>query len=428
MLQSQHIEQIRQLLQQGKMVDAELHCKRVLQSEPTSAEAWFLLAQIAVYYKKLSEALTCVENAIRHDGSNVHHQIFRAYVLSLAGNTEMAYQVLKPLMHDPQEMSVSQLFGRVSWQAGYFNDALLAFRAIAAEKPLMESKILPYARALAALGQNDQVMAQLELLAEAKQLQAESALLLLHAKLGQCSVEELAYLITDFTRQFPTHAGIKQFSALYQAWFAHAALNRTDFGADFQFDSVCKILHLRDERTHLAGLPTDVLKCGAAAAEKGGLWLEFGVCFGRSINILASQYQGTINGFDSFQGLPEDWKPGEPKGSYSTGGRLPRVAENVKLHSGWFEHSLPKFLETQPGHVSFVHIDCDLYSSTATVLTLLAKRFVVGTVLVFDDFLGYEGFESHEYKAFFDHVTANGLRFRLLSYAALSREVAFVLI
>jgi S-adenosyl-L-methionine methyltransferase len=39
-----------------------------------------------------------------------------------------------------------------------------------------------------------------------------------------------------------------------------------------------------------------------------GLILEFGVYSGRTINHLASLTQQTIFGFDSFEGLPEDWR------------------------------------------------------------------------------------------------------------------------
>ena len=59
---------------------------------------------------------------------------------------------------------------------------------------------------------------------------------------------------------------------------------------------------------------------------------------------------------------------------------LPKVKENVELHKGWFNESLPPFLEQHPGPVAFIHVDCDLYSSTKTLLDLLAPRIRPGTV------------------------------------------------
>src|SRR5579859_7811030 len=94
----------------------------------------------------------------------------------------------------------------------------------------------------------------------------------------------------------------------------------------------------------------------------GGLYCEFGVYGGDSINFIAERVDSTIYGFDSFQGLPEDWRPEVSKGHFATKG-LPRVAKNVELVVGWFDKSLPPFLEGHPGPASFLHVDSDLYSS-----------------------------------------------------------------
>src|SRR5450631_2069107 len=40
-----------------------------------------------------------------------------------------------------------------------------------------------------------------------------------------------------------------------------------------------------------------------------GLILEFGVYSGRTINHMAALTQEKLFGFDSFEGLPEDWRP-----------------------------------------------------------------------------------------------------------------------
>jgi hypothetical protein len=38
-----------------------------------------------------------------------------------------------------------------------------------------------------------------------------------------------------------------------------------------------------------------------------GLWLEFGVCSGRTINLISTNTKNKVYGFDSFFGLPENW-------------------------------------------------------------------------------------------------------------------------
>ncbi|MCF7222700.1 class I SAM-dependent methyltransferase [Marilutibacter chinensis] len=172
------------------------------------------------------------------------------------------------------------------------------------------------------------------------------------------------------------------------------------------------------------GLPSRVLECALAAASLEGLTMECGVYFGRSLDIIARRLGQPVHGFDSFQGLPEAWKAGEGAGSYSTAGRLPKVAANVSLHPGWFERSLPPFLDAHPGPVRLLHIDCDIYSSTRTVLEAVGPRLQAGSVIVFDDMLGYPGYETHELRAFTEFVERTGLRWELLAACLLGREVA----
>jgi hypothetical protein len=123
-----------------------------------------------------------------------------------------------------------------------------------------------------------------------------------------------------------------------------------------------------------------------------GLYLEFGVWEGTTINYIARLFPSkTIYGFDSWQGIPEDWQVQgclKPKGSWSADGQLPDVRKNVKLISGLFEDSFPVFLETAPDlPVAFAHIDSDLYSSAKSIFNHFGKRFVSGTIIVFDEYM-----------------------------------------
>src|SRR5215813_1213642 len=60
---------------------------------------------------------------------------------------------------------------------------------------------------------------------------------------------------------------------------------------------------------------------------------EFGVFEGQSINQIASLTSKTVFGFDSFQGLPEQWGTVE-KGTFRVT-KLPTVEKNVELIQGW---------------------------------------------------------------------------------------------
>lgn len=148
-----------------------------------------------------------------------------------------------------------------------------------------------------------------------------------------------------------------------------------------------------------------------------GLWLEFGVFSGGTLNRIARYTKRTIYGFDSFEGLPENWTRIEsngvsfPKGTFSLGGHMPRVASNVVLVKGWFKDSLPTFLAKTPGYVSFLHIDSDIYSSAKDIFTHLASRISDGCIIVFDELVGYNGFEENEWKAWWEFVDAHNVSF-----------------
>jgi hypothetical protein len=155
----------------------------------------------------------------------------------------------------------------------------------------------------------------------------------------------------------------------------------------------------------------------------------------------------TFHGFDSFEGLPEDWingqigaddKPYHKQGAFDTGGEPPDVKslvnhslklkdhrrtnstavaptkciDNVEFHKGWFHESLPQFLDDHDDTpVAFVHADADLCTSTLTFLRLICSRrlFRKGSVIVFDEFWNYPNWENGEHKAWYEIVDEFGL-------------------
>ena len=151
----------------------------------------------------------------------------------------------------------------------------------------------------------------------------------------------------------------------------------------------------------------------------GGLILEFGVFTGTSINKIADACrEGTVFGFDSFEGFPEAWGGISKETSKEMfSGPLPRVWDNVTLVKGWFDETLPVFLESHPEQCSLIHIDCDVYSSASTVLSLLRDRIRSGTILVFDEMtnLGVLS-DMHEMKAWWEFVRESGIQFEWLCY------------
>jgi hypothetical protein len=150
--------------------------------------------------------------------------------------------------------------------------------------------------------------------------------------------------------------------------------------------------------------------------EIDGLYLEFGVATGKSINAIAKYVQDTVHGFDSFEGLPEDWFDHLRKGMFSMNHQIPECAENVELHIGWFDETLPKFADAHEGQIAFMHVDCDLYSSTKVIFDILGNRIASGTVILFDEYFNYPGWQNHEFKAFQEFITEKQLRYKYIAY------------
>jgi hypothetical protein len=216
-----------------------------------------------------------------------------------------------------------------------------------------------------------------------------------------------------------------------------------------------------------------------------------------------------VHGFDSFQGLPEDWDNGQRvqlevedlndhdhiiqtasgtdshtqnmttknnattlafgKGTFDLGGVVPVMESvqkqlgtskffvtddndddakngscNVQLHAGWFHDTVSDFFDDQqriheqsvltaatatatttlqlplppPLKVAFVHADADLYSSTVTFLEEICRRnlLVVGSVVTFDEYSNYQGWEQGEYRAWMELSVKYNIGWKYLCY------------
>ena len=158
---------------------------------------------------------------------------------------------------------------------------------------------------------------------------------------------------------------------------------------------------------------------------KTGLVLEFGVATGRTLNHFARLLPNkTVHGFDGFDGLPEDWTSRMPKGFFART-VLPRVRSNCELVVGWFSDTLPRFAQISRGAtVALLHVDCDLYSSAVTVLNTLKDQIVPGTVIIFDEYMNYPGWQLDEFKAWQEHVKAFGVKYEYIGRVGRHQKVA----
>ncbi|WP_425046229.1 class I SAM-dependent methyltransferase [Primorskyibacter sp. S87] len=157
----------------------------------------------------------------------------------------------------------------------------------------------------------------------------------------------------------------------------------------------------------------------ASANLENGLFLEFGVFKGKSINHFSKLFPDQeLHGFDSFEGLAEDWTGYHlPKGAFDLGGQMPKVSENVTLHKGWFDKTLPPFLKKHSGDIRLCHVDCDTYESALFVLQNIAPRLVSGSVVVFDEYYGYPNWKNGEYKAWQEVCKKHKITYKYIAFS-----------
>jgi Methyltransferase domain len=172
--------------------------------------------------------------------------------------------------------------------------------------------------------------------------------------------------------------------------------------------------------------PHATLEHALTLAPSGGMALEFGVYTGTTLKIIAAERDGGAFGFDSFNGLPEDWRVGFASGTFDVD--APPDVPGAELVVGLFEATLPGFLATHPGPVDLLHVDADLYSSAVTVLEHVGPRLRPGSVVVFDEFFNYPGWEAHEARAWAEHAAARDVRFRYAAYTLADEQVVLQIV
>jgi hypothetical protein len=171
---------------------------------------------------------------------------------------------------------------------------------------------------------------------------------------------------------------------------------------------------------------TATIDAALQAVTLDGTVAEFGVYRGTSLTQIARFFPDhTVHGFDSFVGLPKAWGgTSKGAGAFDIGAQPPSLrVTNVEFHVGWFDETVPVFAREHAGPFAFAHLDADLYSSTKTVFDTLGEWFVAGTVVVFDEYFGYHGWQRHEHKAFGEFLAQSGLSFEAISLGHMNLAV-----
>ncbi|HEY8964092.1 MAG TPA: TylF/MycF/NovP-related O-methyltransferase [Alphaproteobacteria bacterium] len=154
-------------------------------------------------------------------------------------------------------------------------------------------------------------------------------------------------------------------------------------------------------------------------------YYEFGVHEGRSIHFwsqMVANLDSRFYGFDSFEGLPEDWDPENPKGTFNVAGNIPELHDDrVAFIKGWFQDTLPvnqNLFETNMPKI--IHLDADLYSSTMTVFDEVGATIKPNDIVIFDEFCDI----AHEFRALGDYCANTGRNYEVLGATSFFVQVA----
>jgi hypothetical protein len=157
--------------------------------------------------------------------------------------------------------------------------------------------------------------------------------------------------------------------------------------------------------------------------------LEFGVGWGESFKWWLQKNnhaESTFYGFDTFDGLPEDWGPFK-KGAFSSNKALPDIGNDNRAQflKGLFQQTLPGFVkEFNNNKRNVTVIDADLFSATLYTLTTLAPYLKKGDIIFVDEFV----VPTHEFKAYQDFIQSYYCNLQLIAAANNYYFVAFKVI
>lgn len=148
---------------------------------------------------------------------------------------------------------------------------------------------------------------------------------------------------------------------------------------------------------------------------------EFGVWRGTSFKYLGKHFKKSY-GFDTFEGLPENWHD-VSAGTYTSEGNVPEVY-GAEFIAGAFEETLPKFFNHEKMKAGVINFDADLYSSTKNALENASQVIDEKTILIFDEFLMNKNWQHDEYRALNEFCADFDCKYEVIAFSFLTKQVA----
>jgi hypothetical protein len=156
-------------------------------------------------------------------------------------------------------------------------------------------------------------------------------------------------------------------------------------------------------------------------SKKARPFYEFGVWRGEAFQHLIKTFKRGY-GFDTFEGIPEDWHD-KKAGTYSSDGNIPQI-KGGEFIVGKFEDTLPAFFSEPKPMASIINFDADLYSSTICALNFSKPIIDKHTILIFDEFIINKNWEQDEYKALNEFCLNNNYTYEVLAISFFTKQAA----
>lgn len=415
----------------GRTSEAENLYRQILKTDPDQPDALHLLGVLASEMGNNGLAVDLITKAlaIKPDNAEAHNNLGIAFEeLGKLDEAIASYQ--KAIATDPGFAEAEDNLGNAFKNLGMLENAVAAFQKALAIAPDFAEAHNNLGNALNDLGRLEDAAASFQKALAINPDYAEARHNLHGLLLDPDDMAPAIECLEKAVELNPDHMDFRfklgvllEYSGDAKTAEKHFEFVETGENSDKAKLDAWRYLKSANETLPLmTGSNIQAFGLGMDAAPKDGLVIEFGVRFGTSIRQIAALADQDVHGFDSFEGLPEAWH-NEPKGSYSTDGVKPSVPDNVTLHQGWFEDTLPDFVKNHQDPVRFMNVDCDIYSSTKTVLDLLSGQIIPGTVIVYDEYIGNETWRDDEFKAFQEAVQKHGWKYDYLGFSFMTKQV-----
>ncbi|WP_269623972.1 tetratricopeptide repeat protein [Prochlorococcus marinus] len=410
----------------GKLEEAESSHRKAIEIKPDFANAHYNLGNILNDLGKLEEAESSHRKAIeiKPDFANAHYNL--GITLSQLNKLKEAkISILKAIELKPDFAEAYKNLGSILNKLGKYQEAVEPLRKVIELNPHSYEANFNLASVLSNFGNLQEAESSLRKAIELKPDFFEAA----------WNLHSFSNDIQEAERQILRCLEIDQNN--FKAKFTFSALQFHQGDQKF-FHKLIKSTYKNDPSisslkwvSTLPNLPKlffnkwTLFDNMVKESKKERPFYEFGVWRGASFQYLINTFKKGY-GFDTFEGLPEEWNTAK-KGTFSTEGIIPQINGGTFI-SGNFEETLPKFFTKPQPKASIINFDADLYSSTICALTNSKPIIDEHTILIFDEFIMYQNWERHEYKALHEFCSENNLSYEVLAISYNTRQVALKLL